>query len=446
MHSKISPVLLTLCTQLTRHFPSPQTHSRLTSLAEHRDIPCEHDAQDIIRAINMESPRGTTDDLPQTQLTKVSSPPHILSLTGLRAIAALIVTYSHFAGSGNTLGQFGVQLFFALSAFLMCLLYVETPRGKTIVGRWRFAVGFLQNRLARVVPLAAFVVLVSLLLKDIPGCERFNVYQINKPLWEYLTLRRASSIQWTIAVEVAFYIFFAVLLLLPYREMLTVLQFLTSLALISFVHPASSKFESMTNIRWGLVTKKAYVYKWFMLGVLAFDVHRFLSSRKSQGHASAYLRFFLHMLATSVLIGFTTLRLADWHLSEKAWNRWDNEIDAILIPVLILASLWVVPFRLLLESRVLQHIGKVSYSLYLTHMFVFFLFALHGWNRGNNPLLFVAFVSASTVLSTFTFKFVERPALRALRTSEARSSMPEWAKPVAGEDLLPLYYALVSTK
>lgn len=84
--------------------------------------------------------------LPNGSSKKLSLIP---GLTGLRGFAAILVTFSHYGGSGGTLGQLGVQIFFALSAFLMCLLYLENSCGKDFKDRGKFAARFLQNRLAR---------------------------------------------------------------------------------------------------------------------------------------------------------------------------------------------------------------------------------------------------------------------------------------------------------
>ena len=87
----------------------------------------------------------------------------IRRLNFLRGLAALIVVVSHFSNKtgawgqllGRGAGQIGVMLFFMLSGFLMTYIYWKREASQ------KNLLLFFQSRLARVVPLYLFVVLVS---------------------------------------------------------------------------------------------------------------------------------------------------------------------------------------------------------------------------------------------------------------------------------------------
>lgn len=64
----------------------------------------------------------------------------------------------------------------------------------------------------------------------------------------------------------------------------------------------------------------------------------------------------------------------------------------------------------------LQYTGTISYSIYMNHIAVITVFkAVWGTGKETNPVLFGAAILAATLLySSFTFKYVERPAQKAV--------------------------------
>ena len=85
----------------------------------------------------------------------------IRKLNSLRGIAALIVLVSHYSNESGLLGkalgsgggQFGVMLFFLLSAFLISYLYLhQQPRRPQLTA-------YFRARAGRVLPLFLFTVL-----------------------------------------------------------------------------------------------------------------------------------------------------------------------------------------------------------------------------------------------------------------------------------------------
>ena len=73
-----------------------------------------------------------------------------------------------------------------------------------------------------------------------------------------------------------------------------------------------------------------------------------------------------------------------------------------------------------LESRWLVLLGEASYSLYLLH-FTLIWVAVATWGRGAaNPFANLAVIGASIAVSLVSYKFIEQPARRRLRTLNLR--------------------------
>lgn len=119
----------------------------------------------------------------------------------IRAIAVMIVVLSHYSNEsgmwggylGQGAGQLGVMLFFLLSYFLMAHLYFDSP--PTIENIKKFAVA----RIARVLPLFLFVILVPYFIYQLPlsGVQPY-FYHIPDAatLISHLLLLSGTSVLW----------------------------------------------------------------------------------------------------------------------------------------------------------------------------------------------------------------------------------------------------------
>jgi peptidoglycan/LPS O-acetylase OafA/YrhL len=81
-----------------------------------------------------------------------------------------------------------------------------------------------------------------------------------------------------------------------------------------------------------------------------------------------------------------------------------------------------------LEVRPLRYVGLISYSVYLWHVPVLFWLDRHGLTFGRDGVSLVGnlvLVAAVTLaLSSLTYAFVERPALRSKRPMTGRAAVP----------------------
>jgi len=379
-------------------------------------------------------PRPTADAVPDHE---VGAPAHIDALDGFRGFAAMVVVVSHFANRtmldvdsdalihaartdpgalgfdgfqklmfgalGNGAGQMGVMIFFALSAFLMFHLYAEAKPTRANV--WNFLVG----RVARIFPLyyfalgLAFVTAVTLpftFIEIAPNEYLAHVFFV-----------QGNHVFWTIAPELLFYVVFAVLWGLG----LCRARYLLVPALIVF---AGANFLP--------VVWKSYAVEFFVLGYLIYLYQR--SGRRIGLWRS-------ETLSVLLFVGLFAVHLPAVQkvLFAPETMEWENPAY-----VLMVAALFVIVF----ESRVLRRVfasppmaflGKISFSVYLLHLFV-----LHGllhYGLIGPDLLSLGLVVALVVgTSALSFHLLEAPARRGLRRALSMRREAADHRPTSGAE------------
>ncbi|WP_109478394.1 acyltransferase [Paraburkholderia sp. C35] len=144
------------------------------------------------------------------------------SLTVLRGIAAITVIYYHImAPTGHTFGEFGVDVFFVLSGFVIALV-LDSPRIT--------AQRFLSDRIARIVPLywlLTFVVFAgTLVAPSLFNSTTADFGNLLKSLF-FIPYRKESGlifpmlfVGWTLNYEMMFYVVTALSLVLMRRHRL----------------------------------------------------------------------------------------------------------------------------------------------------------------------------------------------------------------------------------
>ncbi|OBB24584.1 acyltransferase family protein [Mycolicibacterium elephantis] len=177
--------------------------------------------------------RPATDDLDQGGLEQVATVDRVASLTGIRAVAALLVMGTHAAYGTGTYNrgyvglvfarmEIGVAIFFVLSGFLLFGGWVRAaaagthPPSVTRYGR---------NRVRRIMPAYVVTVLIAYVVYEFreiapnPGhtwhglARNLTLTQIYSGNYLTAYMHQGLTQMWSLAVEVAFY---AVLPVLAY--------------------------------------------------------------------------------------------------------------------------------------------------------------------------------------------------------------------------------------
>jgi len=236
-------------------------------------------------------------------------------------------------------------------------------------------------------------------------------------------------------MEIGFYLFFAAILSLSSTLSKFALGISTAAGMLSLIFIPSGKwFEAATGIRWGILTGKADVYKWFMLGNFAWYIERFFAGKKifhPRNKREVYDRVVFECILSFVFAGGFLIRCIYWHISPpEIQNHWESTIDAFGVVVLILGSKHFWPLRIALSFRFLQHMGNISYSLYLTHLFVNSFMSAKGLRNAQNPFLVSVYFTACILVASISFSLFEKPVNNALRRAFSQSNKQR-------KDLLP---------
>ncbi|HEY0760677.1 MAG TPA: acyltransferase [Acidisarcina sp.] len=93
-----------------------------------------------------------------------------------------------------------------------------------------------------------------------------------------------------------------------------------------------------------------------------------------------------------------TEELADW-------------LIAVTASVFLISALADTPFRSLLRHRVIQHLGRTSYGIYLLHLPIIFIGVNLLWSRLSHPAIFVLAFVATLLLAHLFYEGVERPSM-----------------------------------
>jgi peptidoglycan/LPS O-acetylase OafA/YrhL len=376
----------------------------------------------------MVSPQGRldVDDIER------NDPGRLRSLDGLRGVAALVVvmyhavtTWTPFALEARRLipagppgtalwwlsatplslavsGGQAVIVFFVLSGIAMTLPVLKRPH----FDWWAY---YPRRTVRLLLPATASVVLAAIyayatigmrvpqanpaLNTDLPMTVRWESFiraidltngelTVNSVLW---------SLNWEMWFSMALPLFVAFAFLVRGRWAL-------GAAIVSLV---VSWLGSQTNS-----LALAYQAPFFCGALIAGN----FSALRAVADSLRRRRLDLVLGALLVALSLSALALGDWAF---AWNLPPNRVTGAFTPtgavLLVLAALFWRPGRFFLETRPLQWLGKISFSLYLVHLplmsAAIAVFGADHWVRANAVAIPAAFVVA-----IFFFRFVEKPS------------------------------------
>jgi peptidoglycan/LPS O-acetylase OafA/YrhL len=308
----------------------------------------------------------------------VSARPHLPGLDGLRALAVIGVLAFH--DDRLTGGFLGVDLFFAVSGFLITTLLIdELQRTNTID-----LIGFWGRRLRRLLP-AVMVLLVVVVIffrlfadtgqwiiarNDAPWAQFYvaNWHQISSGAgyWDAFAAPSAFEHLWSLAIEEQFYLVWPVLVIVAWRiGRARGLAALTSIGIVA-------SFVAMLAIYSGGDPTRVYMgtdTRSFSLLCGAFvalpPVRQFITTgiQKFRTIASGLTVVLVFVLG---LMWFTVDGQSEWLFRGGLFA---HSIASALLAILVASS--SSKFSLVFSWQPLAYIGRLSYALYLWHWPVF---------------------------------------------------------------------------
>ncbi|WP_258056036.1 acyltransferase [Streptomyces sp. Ru62] len=331
------------------------------------------------------------------------------ALDGLRLLAALMVCLYHYAGRGGpvsaswhqspahvfptlsrmaTYGCLGVQFFFVISGFVICM------------SSWGRSLGdFFRSRVARLYPAywvalvlvtAAAVVLPVVVHPVRPDEFLVNLTMLQQPMGA----TRVLGVCWTLWVEVRFYALFALFVVLRGVTYRRVVLFCCVWTLAAVVCRTSG--NALTD---QLVMPE---YAPFFVGGLAlYLIHRFGGDLLLWG-----------IVAVSWLLGQSTATQSLWHAGAQGdFHRSPYVIIAVVTLAFAAVAAVAVGWTRWASWRWLVTAGALTYPFYLVHEHLgwFVIRVLHrGLGLSPWPTLAVT-VLGMLALAWLIHRFVEKP-------------------------------------
>jgi peptidoglycan/LPS O-acetylase OafA/YrhL len=369
---------------------------------------------------------------------------YMASLDGWRAVAILGVMMTHdgpWTIAGHNLrtyqgyGGYGVYLFFAISGFLITTRILEEEKlcGVFNIGR------FYIRRLFRIQPaaLAYLAVVAGLMLIGLGSrdgyVETWHSWFAALLLFTNFTFHVADAPRltghfWTLAVEEHFYILLSLSLLLFKRHRAWVLGGLYALALAAYLSMGAIE-QVMCRFRWYPCAAPRSTQWQLMSLFLAAFVAALLQRERLAHFAKRWLQPWVAFVATPLLMAaHNGLEHLEHH---GAFAPLQGVIYQFGFMAYFLPALWLVATvyhpaswtTRVLEMRVLRFIGRISYSLYLWHVMVNYLWFLVLFNDGGpmsyvhsdwlrslleRPLRF----ATTFAVATASYYWLEKPLIR----------------------------------
>jgi len=324
-------------------------------------------------------------------------------INGLRAFAVIAVVLFHFELLGLHGGFIGVDVFFVISGFLMTQIITQRLQRNEFT-----LLGFYLDRAFRIFPallvLSAAVLVYALVIvspeelkwvgKHIATSLAFLsnfTYWSEGGYFDTNVDQKWLLHTWSLSVEWQFYLIYPLLLSCLFRAFgaktlnaVIVALFASSFALslaLSSAYPTSA-FYLLPTRAWEMA-----------LGALVFIFPIQLGPQASRRFA---------------WVGLGMMLFAACFFSEAlVWPGWLAAVPAIGAALVIAGRPPAMP---VLSHRWTQHLGKISYSVYLWHWPLVVALMRSEWRT--SLIAKVILVGVAIGLGWLSYRFVETPALR----------------------------------
>jgi peptidoglycan/LPS O-acetylase OafA/YrhL len=356
----------------------------------------------------------STDLDAQGGLESISKAERVASLTGIRAVAALLVMATHaayttgkythgYVGLVYSRMEIGVPIFFVLSGFLLFGPWVRAAASDSSPPSVR---RYAWHRVHRIMPAYIVTVLPAYALYHFrtagpnPGHTWIGLFrnltlsQIYTDNYLYSYLHQGLTQMWSLAVEVAFYVVLPLLayllLVMLCRRRWRPRRLLAGLAALSLITPAWLILVHTTDFlpdgaRLWLPTYLAWFIGGMMLAVLQ------PMGLRAYALVCVPLAVICYFIVSTPIAGAPTTSPAE--LREALFKAAFYAVIATLaVAPLALGDHGV--YAKFLESRPMVFLGEISYEIFLVHLVIMELVMVevirYPIYTGNIVVLFVA--------------------------------------------------------
>lgn len=351
-------------------------------------------------------------------------------LNGVRFIAAFLVILDHtelfksnfgyetlWSNSYSSfLGASGVTIFFVLSGFLITYLLISEKRDSTINIK-----NFYIRRILRIWPLYYLILIIGFFIA--PHLDFLQVPQYTSDMgnygnrlilfsgllanvaFVYFPTVAYANILWSVAVEEQFYLFWPHIVKYSKKIINTILLLIA----------AYIALKLLTNIIFPHSKINALIHRTRFSSMMIGGVGAYLVYKQH------YILKFLYSRMFQVLTISTFILLLSNVIRSKYFQLIQTEFFSIVVCCLIVNIATNKQSIVKLETKWLNYFGKISYGLYVYHLFAVvvtlkFLPNLLGFESLNGPIeysvVIVTILALTTFISHISFNYFEKPLLR----------------------------------
>lgn len=302
----------------------------------------------------------------QENVKKNAGLKYIKGLDSLRAFAVILVVITHwgphqFKFPALTFifariipnGGLGVDVFFVLSGFLITNILLNARKNAASSARWQIIKSFYLRRMLRIFPIYFLLIFLMLLLAD--AYLKNNIWYMVTYTSDFLFFKQRDLGEfgptWSLAVEEQFY------LIWPWLIILTPIKYLSGLITGGVI--VGSVCSIILYI----------LYGWFALFlpfccIQGFSIGALLACGQ-QGMVQQNLldKIFLLLLGPAVIL----LAFYQFGAALSSVIRLADSVIAFNIISYTVKQKYNRVSASILNNRVLNYIGKISYGIYLYH-------------------------------------------------------------------------------
>jgi peptidoglycan/LPS O-acetylase OafA/YrhL len=360
-------------------------------------------------------PAPTEFAQPSPHGSAVDARPRVAILDGLRLVAALMVVSYHYIARGDAwtaasphgfpevvylasrFGFFGVELFFLISGFVICMSGIGRSLGQ-----------FFVARVVRLYPAYWFAVLATAVVVTLwPTINRpatptdvvTNLTMLQIPLHT----PNVDGVYWTLWVELRFYLLFALVVFfgVTYRRVVAfcALWTVASVAAMAVGGPLLDSGRSSTFLQLAIVPQYS---PYFIAGMAFFLMHRFRPDPLLWGIVGIQLMLAIHYLGADPMI---------MHKFTGTAAAVEPVVVVFFFGIMALVSL----HKLAVGWRWLTAAGTLTYPLYLLHQHIGWILIDKLQHEVPAPLVVLAVVAVMLIVAGLVHRLIEKPVAARLR-------------------------------
>lgn len=379
---------------------------------------------------------------------------YFAALDGFRGLLALFVAVYHtiWFSNINSLAFFNngaviIDLFFALSGFLMFRLY----DGKLNDGA--DAKDFMKRRFARIYPLHLFMLAIFVafavlrLIAHEVGIATHDTGEILPftagaqegwgSLLSNLTLTHAMGVNdsltfnppaWTISAE--FFTYFVFVAVMLWARPKKLMHFIGLGAIVILIYAALSRLKPNLDITYDYAFLRCVAG--FFTGVIAAKIFNGLKPKVDKLKARGESLLFSGLEAV-LLLGSLLFVI-------YCGGKLQFFVAPLLLAFMVVFAFDGGVFSRFMGSKPFRYLAKISYSTYMTHVIISIAFSIFGnkvlgtvmpdWNAGGwgGDMLLAVYLGAVICFSHLTYHFVEVPGGRFIRNFKRSKSVKTVSK------------------